>query len=123
MNRRRTVANKLADPLAWTIFKLSKGETNMSTNNHGMTKSARATRIDQLCAGHKNAPDYSLNVLAAQQAVAAHLKSIEENDMSRKPNYYTAKVDNTLQFVVVAIAIIGIGATVCGILMNNAGLL
>jgi len=43
-------------------------------NNHGMVKSARAARIDQLCAGHKNAPDYSANVRAAQQAVAAQLR-------------------------------------------------
>ena len=44
--------------------------------------------------------------------------------MKRKPGiYYSPKTDNTLQFVVVAIAIMGIGATVCGILMNNAGLL
>jgi hypothetical protein len=92
-------------------------------NNHGMTRSARATRIDQLCEGHKNTPDYSLNVLAAQQAVAAHLKSIEDTDMSRKPNYYVAKTDNTLQFVLIAVAIMGIGVTVCGLLLNNAGVL
>jgi hypothetical protein len=41
----------------------------------------------------------------------------------RSSYYYTPKTDNTLQFVFVALAIIGIGATVCGILMNNAGLL
>jgi hypothetical protein len=46
----------------------------MNTNNQGMTKSARATRIDQLCAGHTAAPDYSANVRAAQQAVAAQLR-------------------------------------------------
>jgi len=43
-------------------------------NNHGMTKSARAARIDQLCAGHTNSPDYAANMRAAQQAVAAQLR-------------------------------------------------
>jgi len=44
--------------------------------------------------------------------------------MKRKPGiYYSPKTDNTLQFVVIAIAIMGIGATVCGLLLNNAGLL
>jgi len=44
-------------------------------NDKGMTRSARAARIDQLCAGHTNAPDYSANVRAAQQAVAAQLRT------------------------------------------------
>jgi hypothetical protein len=44
--------------------------------------------------------------------------------MKRKTGiYYQSKTDNTLQFVLIAVAIMGIGATVCGILMNNAGLL
>jgi hypothetical protein len=46
----------------------------MTTTDKGFTKSARAARIDALCAGHKNAPDYSANVRAAQQAVAAQLR-------------------------------------------------
>jgi hypothetical protein len=47
----------------------------MTTNDKGFTKSARAARIDQLCAGHTAAPDYSANMRAAQQAVAAQLRA------------------------------------------------
>jgi len=46
----------------------------MTTTDKGFTRSARAARIDQLCAGHVNSPDYSANVRAAQQAVAAQLR-------------------------------------------------
>jgi len=46
----------------------------MTTNEKGFTRSARAARIDQLCAGHTTAPDYSANVRAAQQTVAAQLR-------------------------------------------------
>jgi hypothetical protein len=46
----------------------------MNTNDKGFAKSARSARIDQLCAGHTAAPDYSANVRAAQQAVAAQLR-------------------------------------------------
>ena len=48
-------------------------ETEMNSN-HGMIKSTRAARIDQLCAGHTTAPDYAANMRAAQQAVAAQLR-------------------------------------------------
>jgi len=42
----------------------------------------------------------------------------------RKPTYYSPKTDNTLQFVLIAIAIMGVGATACGLLLlNNAGVL
>jgi hypothetical protein len=51
------------------------------------------------------------------------VRDAEAHSGRRSSYYYTPKTDNTLQFVVVAVAIIGIGATVCGILMNNAGLL
>jgi hypothetical protein len=44
--------------------------------------------------------------------------------MKRKPGiYYSPKTDNTMQFVVIAIAIMGIGATVCGLILNSQGLL
>jgi hypothetical protein len=48
-------------------------ETEMN-NNHGMIKSARAARIDSMCSGLVARPDYSANVRAAQQAVAAQLR-------------------------------------------------
>ena len=47
----------------------------MTTNDKGFTRSSRAARIDQLCAGHTTAPDYSANVRAAQQAVINNMKS------------------------------------------------
>ena len=44
--------------------------------------------------------------------------------MKRKPGiYYIPKTDNSLQFVLIAVAIMVIGATVCGLLLNNAGVL
>jgi hypothetical protein len=46
----------------------------MTATDKGFTKSARAARIDQLCAGHTTAPDYAANMRAAQQAVAAQLR-------------------------------------------------
>ena len=51
------------------------------------------------------------------------VRDADEFRAGRKPSYYTPKTDNTLQFVLIAVAIMGIGATVCWILMNNAGLL
>jgi hypothetical protein len=51
------------------------------------------------------------------------VRDAEAHAGRRSSYYYTPKTDNTLQFVFVALAIIGIGATVCGLLLNNAGVL
>jgi len=44
--------------------------------------------------------------------------------MKRKPGiYYTPKADNSLQFVFVALGIIGVGLTICGLILKSQGML
>jgi len=44
--------------------------------------------------------------------------------MKRKPGiYYNPKPDNSLQFVFVALGIMGVGLAICGLILNSQGLL
>lgn len=61
--------------------------------------------------------------MSSNIAIKKAVRDAEAHAGRRRAGYYTPKTDNTLQFVLIAVAIMGIGATVCGILMNNAGLL
>jgi hypothetical protein len=47
----------------------------MTTNENGLTRSATAARIDAQCARIVARPDYAANMRAAQQAVAAQLRT------------------------------------------------
>jgi hypothetical protein len=42
--------------------------------------------------------------------------------MKRKPGiYYSPKTDNSLQFVFVALGIMGVGLTICGLILKSQG--
>jgi len=51
------------------------------------------------------------------------VRDAEEFRAGRKPSYYQTKPDNSLQFVFVALGIMGAGLTICGLILNSHGLL
>jgi hypothetical protein len=51
------------------------------------------------------------------------LRDAEEFRAGRPPNYYRPKPDNSLQFVFVALGIMGVGLAICGLILNSQGLL